>query len=54
MTENWPMKVKHEIKVGITEMSTIRCACGLTLKERKKEKCRTQRTVGAGTSQFGN
>ena len=30
------MKVKHEIKVGITEMSTIRCACGLTLKERKK------------------
>jgi len=35
-----------------TEMSMIKWICLFTWKERKK--CRTHRTVGIGTSQFGD
>jgi len=35
------------------EKSVTRWLCGYTF-ERKKEKCRDQRIVGVGTSQFGD
>ena len=35
-SETWPMKVKHELKLNRTEMSMIRCMCGVKLNERKK------------------
>jgi len=35
-SEIWPMKVEHELKMNCTEMSMIRCMCGVKLNERKK------------------
>jgi len=35
-SENWPMKVEHELKMNRTEMSMIRWMCGVKLNERKK------------------
>jgi len=34
--ETWPMKIEHELKMNCTEMSVIRCMCGVKLNERKK------------------
>jgi len=36
VTETWPMKVEHELKLNGTEMSMIRLICGVKLNERKK------------------
>ena len=30
-SETWPMKVEHELKLNCTEMSMIRCMCGVKL-----------------------
>jgi len=35
-SENWSMKVEHELKMNHTEMSMIRWICGVKLNERKK------------------
>jgi len=35
-SETWPMKVEHELKLNCTEMSMIRCICGVKLNERNK------------------
>jgi len=36
ISETWPMKVEHELKMNRTEMSMIRWMCGVKLDERKK------------------
>ena len=36
VTETWPMKVEHELKLNRTKMSMIRWMCGVKLNERKK------------------
>jgi len=35
-SETCPMKVEHELKMNLTEMSMIRWMCGVKLNERKK------------------
>jgi len=35
-SETWLMKVEHELKMNLTEMSMIRWMCGVKLNERKK------------------
>jgi len=35
MKKEWPMKNKHEVKLGRTEASMIREMCGSKLKEKK-------------------
>jgi len=35
-SETWPMKVEHELKLNLIEMSMIRWMCGVKLNERKK------------------
>ena len=37
-SNNWPMKVQHELKLNHTEMSMIRLMCGVKLNERKVKK----------------
>ena len=36
LSDAWPMKVEHELKMNHTEMSMIRWMCGVKLNERKK------------------
>ena len=36
ISETWPMRVEHELKLNRTEMSRTRCMCGVKLNERKK------------------
>ena len=36
MSDGWPMKVEHELKMNRTEMSMVRWMCGVKLNERKK------------------
>jgi len=50
VSETWPMKVEHELKLNRTEMNMIRWMCGVKLNERKKNEL--ERTLRIGTSQF--
>ena len=36
VSEIWPMKIEHELKLNRTEMSMIRWMCGVKLNEKKK------------------
>ena len=50
MSDGWPMKVEHELKMNRTEMSMVRWMCGVRLNERKKSE--ELRELRIGTSQF--
>jgi len=50
-SENWPMKVEHELKMNRTEMNMIRWMCGFKLNERKKSE-ELRELYRIGTSQF--
>ena len=50
VSETWPMKVEHELKLNRTEMSMIRW-CGVKLNERKKSE-ELRELLRIGTSQF--
>ena len=45
------MKVEHALKINCTEMSMIRCMCGVKLNDTKKSE-ELKRTLRIGTSQF--
>ena len=40
LSDAWPMKVEHELKLNGTEMSMIRWMCGVKLNEKKKSELR--------------